>query len=165
MTGMPDREFTIRDAEDADCDWIVARHKTVYSDEFGLDGRFGERVTQTMAELRGRETGFVRMLVARVGGERAGFICVSDLPGNGAFLNFVWVETAFRRRGIAEALMHAALDHARDMGCSFVRLKTFDILQSARRLYARFGFTIVESQKDVSDFGPVFDVEFWERGL
>ena len=162
---MSEHDFDIRPATDSDCDWIVARHATVYSDEFGLDERFGQRIAARMAELRARETGFVHMLTAWVGGERAGFVCVSDLPDTGSFINFVWVETNYRRRGIAERLMQDALDHARQKGCRFVRLKTFDILQSARRLYARFGFSIVESQKDVSDFGPVFAVEFWERGL
>ena len=155
------RDFIIAPADEADCDWCLERHATVYSEEFGLDARFGERVARTMAELRARETGFVDMRVVTVAGARAGFICVSDLPEGGSFLNFVWVEQDFRRRGIAEALMREALDRARAEGCRFVRLKTFSILEGARRLYARFGFVIDEVQKDFSDFGPVFDVEFW----
>ena len=159
-------DFVIAPAKGEDCDWCIDRHATVYSAEFGLDARFGERIARRMDELRARETGFRRL--ARRHGRwcaRAGFICVSDLPEDGGFLNFVWVEQDFRRRGIAEALMNEALDRARAEGCRFVRLKTFSVLEGARRLYARFGFVIDEVQKDASDFGPVFDIEFWRLEL
>ena len=159
------RSFDLHLAQDADIDWIVARHRTVYSEEFALSATFGDRVVTMMAALRARETGFVRMVVATVDGARAGFICVSDLPEGGAFLNFVWVEPDFRRRGVAEALMADALDYARAQNCTFVRLRTFSVLTGARHLYDRLGFVIDEIEKDSTEFGPVFDIEYWQMAL
>lgn len=45
-----------------------------------------------------------------------------------------------RRRGVAEALMRSALDHAVTSGHRRVVLSTFDAMQSAQRLYRRLGF-------------------------
>ena len=115
MTG----DITIKAADAEDCDWIVARHATVYSDEFSLDKRFGERVAVKMSELMARQTGFVRIVIAEIDGKRAGSVAVSDLPDNGAFVNFVWVEPEFRRRGLAEMLMNDVLQHARGTGLRF----------------------------------------------
>src|SRR5262249_24819182 len=58
------------------------------------------------------------------------------VPTEGYVMN-VYVEPAWRRRGIASALMGAALDHARALGLGRVRLHATD---DGRQTYARAGF-------------------------
>ncbi len=136
-----------------------------YADEFGFDTTFERRVAAKMQALLDRAEPFTRFLIAEIGGERADSIAISALPDNGAFLNFVLVEPVHRRKGLADALMMAGLDHARQTGCRFVRLETYSLLDSARKLYGKLGFEIVESTSEIAEFGQDFDREFWEMRL
>jgi GNAT superfamily N-acetyltransferase len=100
-----------------------------------------------------------------VNGRRAGSIAISRIADDTAFLNFVLVDPAVRGRGIAGAMMEAALSHARANGFPFVRLETYSVLNDARALYARRGFEIVETTPGIEKYGQRFDVEFWLLGL
>lgn len=54
-----------------------------------------------------------------------------------AFVNAVFVQPAYRRRGVARALMEAAISWARERGCTRVRLRSSD---EGRPLYQSLGF-------------------------
>jgi RimJ/RimL family protein N-acetyltransferase len=55
----------------------------------------------------------------------------------------MYVAPSHRRRGIAAALVQAAIDHARTLpGASWVHLAVSDAAPEARRLYERAGFTV-----------------------
>jgi RimJ/RimL family protein N-acetyltransferase len=61
----------------------------------------------------------------------------------------MYVVPSHRRRGIAAALVHAALDHARTLpGASWVHLAVGEAAPEARRLYARAGFTVWGTEPD-----------------
>ena len=55
----------------------------------------------------------------------------------GAYVNAVYVQPAYRRRGIAARLMNLAVAWAREKGCLRVRLRASD---EGRRLYESLGF-------------------------
>lgn len=48
---------------------------------------------------------------------------------------------AARRRGVGEALVHAVLERARELGAKRVVMCSLDTMQAAHRLYTRIGFT------------------------
>jgi GNAT superfamily N-acetyltransferase len=54
-----------------------------------------------------------------------------------AFVNAVFVQPPYRRRGIARSLMRAAIAWARGRGCTRVRLRSSD---EGRALYESLGF-------------------------
>lgn len=55
----------------------------------------------------------------------------------------MYVAPGHRGRGIAAALVHAALDHARTLpGAAWVHLAVSEAAPAARRLYERAGFTV-----------------------
>lgn len=54
----------------------------------------------------------------------------------------VYVEAAFRRSGLAHALVSAAIDHARDSGLRVLHLSVTAGNAAARQLYAGFGFRL-----------------------
>lgn len=55
-----------------------------------------------------------------------------------AYVSNVWVEPAWRKRGIASRLMRMVVDWAKRQGCQGVRLRSS---QMARPVYASLGFT------------------------
>ena len=58
------------------------------------------------------------------------------------FIHDMWVDPAQRRRGIARALVLAAVERFRAMGVSQVRLETATANEGARRLFESCGFRI-----------------------
>ena len=68
------------------------------------------------------------------------------VPTEGYVMN-VYVEPAWRRQGIATALMDAALEHARSLGLGRVRLHS---TPEGRSTYARAGFVPREDGMELS---------------
>ena len=140
-------------------------HREWYGQEFGFTPDFGDAIAGRMDEFLTLRDSFKRFWIAERGGRRVGSIAISRRAKDTAFLNFVLVDPACRRLGIAQTLMDAALGHAREHQIASVRLMTYSCLTGARRLYQRYGFKIVEATKDVSVHGQVVDQEFWEKRL
>ena len=63
-----------------------------------------------------------------------------------ADLDILWVEESYRRQGIGSALIRAAERAARERGCRFITLGTFDF--QARPLYEKFGFDVCGTIED-----------------
>ncbi len=57
-----------------------------------------------------------------------------------ADLDILWVEEAYRKRGMGSALIHAAERAARERDCYLMTLGTFDF--QARPLYEKHGYTL-----------------------
>ncbi|GEA89449.1 GNAT family N-acetyltransferase [Cellulomonas cellasea] len=81
-------------------------------------------------------------------------------PGE-AEIRMLAVAPEARRRGVAEALMRAALDHAVTSGHRRVVLSTFDAMRSAQRLYRRLGFVPVPA-RDWQHEGVHVRVHVWD---
>ncbi|MBB2921133.1 GNAT family N-acetyltransferase [Cellulomonas cellasea] len=81
-------------------------------------------------------------------------------PGE-AEIRMLAVAPEARRRGVAEALVRAALDHAVTSGHRRVVLSTFDAMRSAQRLYRRLGFVPVPA-RDWQHEGVHVRVHVWE---
>ncbi|HVB32922.1 MAG TPA: ribosomal protein S18-alanine N-acetyltransferase [Patescibacteria group bacterium] len=75
-------------------------------------------------------TGAVGFVVARSAADEMEILNLAVLP-------------AARRRGVATALLRAALDHGRRAGSRRAYLEVRESNQAARRLYERSGFVIV----------------------
>ena len=153
----------IRTARDDDPEWVIARHGAVYSGEFGFDAQFEADIATKLYAFLEKDDPFKRLWIAEIDGECAGSIAVSTEAEDIAFINFVLVEPIFRGKGIAQALMDTALGHVRDNGISTIRLETYSCLESARKLYARYGFTIESATPGIEKYGQSFDREFWNK--
>lgn len=84
------------------------------------------------------------LLLAEVDGAVAGCCALrpldtADYP-NAAEMKRLFVRKAFRGFGLGRQLAEAALDAARAKGYACVLLDTLDEMESARALYADFGF-------------------------
>jgi ribosomal protein S18 acetylase RimI-like enzyme len=89
-----------------------------------------------------------RVFMAEVDGAVAGFICVvsatrgdsPDDPATFAWVHDIFVRPAYRRRGVATALMAEAESFVRSRGARELRLGVIDRNADARTLYRGLGF-------------------------
>ncbi|MEC9342415.1 MAG: GNAT family N-acetyltransferase [Pseudomonadota bacterium] len=158
-------QATIREATPLDPAWVVARHGELYEREFGFSRDFGHDIAAKMQAFLDRADPLRRLWIAEMAGMRAGSIAISEKEPKVAFLNFVLVEPEFRGRGLADAMMNRALDHARMHAMSMVSLETYSCLEGARRLYRRHGFVVERVAPGIERFGRRFDQEFWSLQL
>ena len=84
-----------------------------------------------------------KLFVARAGGNIIGMIslAVVQMPsGVRSYLEDLVVDSAYRRRGVATALLEAAIDHARRSGARSLDMTSRPSRRDAIRLYEKMGF-------------------------
>jgi putative acetyltransferase len=113
------------------------------------------------AELAGLPAPYFAILVAEVNGGPAGCVALKSLGGGVAEVKRLYVRGAFRRFGLGEQLMRAAIAAARDAGYETVRLDTLPFMAPAIALYARLGFVRIPRYND----NPDPDALFFELGF
>ncbi|MEU8701279.1 GNAT family N-acetyltransferase [Streptomyces sp. NPDC048680] len=82
------------------------------------------------------------VLVATDGETAAGCLVVTAPADGRSEIKRLWTAPGFRGRGVASALLAAALDHAARSGADAVRLSVWRWRTGAVALYERFGFTV-----------------------
>ncbi|MGW1819243.1 GNAT family N-acetyltransferase [Streptomyces sp. NPDC002125] len=108
------------------------------SDVAGLPARY-------RAEIAEPRTAFADavVLVALLGDVAVGCLVVTSVPAQGqSEIKRLWTDPGFRGRGIASALLDAALAHAAENGMGAVRLSVWEWRTGAIALYERFGFAV-----------------------
>ncbi|MFF5900656.1 GNAT family N-acetyltransferase [Streptomyces argenteolus] len=85
------------------------------------------------------------VLVAFLGNVAVGCLVVASLPAQGqSEIKRLWTDPEFRGRGIASALLDAALAHVAANGMGPVRLSVWEWRTGAIALYERFGFAVTQ---------------------
>jgi RimJ/RimL family protein N-acetyltransferase len=103
---------------------------------------FAREVALTGAQWRARMRDSTSWL-AREGDQPVGSVTLYRFPEQAAdegCLVAMWVAAHARGRGVADALVEALLDHAREMGLRRVTLDVADDNPRARGFYRRMGF-------------------------
>jgi GNAT superfamily N-acetyltransferase len=122
-----------------------------------------ERVTADAARLPGPfapPSG--ALLVATLGGAPAGCVAFRRIDEGTCEIKRMFVDPAFRKRGVARALMHALLSRARERGYGRVRLGTLHTMTAAQALYRDLGFVEIPRYRENDDH---IDTMFFERVL
>jgi putative acetyltransferase len=88
------------------------------------------------------------VLVARTGGAAAGCLVLTAPHEGRSEIKRLWVDPAGRGRGVASALVRAALARAAEAGTGTVRLSVWAWRTTAIGLYRHLGFTVVGSWDD-----------------
>ena len=157
--------FKIRTFRPGDMGLIASRQSILYRERYewssAIEVNEGEITT---AFLRNFKPGREQCWVAEVDGQIAGSVFLTDEGNRISRLRLLYVEPVFQGRGIGDALVSTCVGFARSVGYECVTLWTHTILESARRIYARYGFRIVE-EKDHSLFGVVLRGETWALNL
>ena len=102
------------------------------------------------------------LLIARDdAGELVGSAAVKHLPDGAAELKRLYVRPAARGAGLGKRLAEAAIERARELGYTVIRLDTLPRMETARGIYAALGFEPCEPWVD----HPIDGVLFFERRL
>lgn len=153
----------IRAPKPGDIGWIIHRHGTVITAEFGWDAGFEICIAEILGQFGhhpGRDAGFV----AERDGEILGSIFVMPESEGVARLRVLYVEAAARGLGLGKRLVAAAVEFARNAGYTKLRLWTHEFQKPARQIYRAAGFRLVSAEKTCS-FGIDVVSETWEMDL
>ena len=158
-------EFTIRAGTGDDIEWVVRRHREIYSDEYGWDSRFGDLVADIANDfVRDLDPLKERCWIAERRGERIGCVFLVRNEDETAQLRLLLVEPSARGLGVGASLVRECIDFARSSGYGRLRLWTNDVLHSARRIYEAAGFHLVEEEQHDS-WGKSLTSQTWELDL
>ena len=155
----------LRPPRPGDLGWIVARHGSLYAEEFGWDGSFEVLVAGIVARFaEAHDPARERAWIAELDGAPAGSVlCVRESDAV-AKLRLLLVEPRARGLGLGGRLVGECIAFARAAGYAELRLWTNDILVPARRIYERAGFTLTGSEPHHS-FGHDLVSQTWALTL
>ena len=158
-------EITLREHRAGDMGWIIAKHGSLYTQEFGWTSEFEALVAEICAKfLREFDPTVERCWIAEHDGVPVGCIMLVRQSKTVAKLRLLLVDPSQRGMGVGNKLVDELLRFARAAGYRKVTLWTQSILGSARRLYEAHGFKRVASEPHQS-FGMKLVGETWELAL
>lgn len=161
--------FTIRTHTPSDIAWITARHGALYAEEYNWGEGFSSLVNQIATDFQAHhDPATERCWIAEDdnsdGHECRNLGCIMLVRERGqpssAKLRLLLVEPRARDRGVGKALVRVCVDFARTAGYARVMLWTQRVLESARRLYAAEGFSLVREEEH-EGFGEKVVGEEW----
>jgi ribosomal protein S18 acetylase RimI-like enzyme len=141
-------EPTIRsELRPRDMEAIVAHHRLIYGEEYGVDSRFGDFVAAAVA--RAAERGFPRereaIRIVELDGQHAGSIGLTDEGEGEAAIRWVVLSPEVRGQGLGRRLVGEMLAFAEEHGYRQVWLETFSELEAAAHLYLEAGFVVTDA--------------------
>jgi len=155
----------LRDPQPGDMGWVVQQHGEVYAREYGWDSTFEALVAEIVAGyVRQYQPGWERCWIAEIDGERVGSVFVVRKSKTVAQLRLLILTPQARGLGLGARLTDECLAFARSKGYKKMVLWTNSCLDSARALYARRGFKLVNSEP-YTGFGKDLVGETWELRL
>ncbi|OCP38716.1 helix-turn-helix domain-containing GNAT family N-acetyltransferase [Ensifer sp. LC163] len=159
-------ELLLRDLRPGDLGWIIHRQTVLYVQEYGWNQEYEALAARILADFvqsfdPAREAAWIAEIDGRVVGSI--FLVAGDKPGV-AKLRLLYVEPDARGRGVGAALVDACIGRARTVGYHTLVLWTNSVLTSARRIYERAGFTLLEEAPHHS-FGKDLVGQTWSLDL
>ncbi|MBL1095826.1 GNAT family N-acetyltransferase [Streptomyces coffeae] len=159
-------DITVRRARDEELDEVGEMTAAVYLDDDLLDFGAEDPYLNDLRDAR-RRSAESEVLVATDsrGGTVLGTLAFAAYgapyaqrarPGEGEF-RMLAVRHEARRRGVAEALVRACMDKARELGLRGIVISSHPRMTTAHRLYGRLGFVRAPER----DWEPVPGVAIW----
>ncbi|MFF3426686.1 GNAT family N-acetyltransferase [Streptomyces sp. NPDC002602] len=164
---LPSARLRLREPVPGELGWIVSRHGALYAAEYGWNQEFEGLVAGVVARFAEDHDPYLeRVWIAELDGEPVGSVmCVREdgQPG-AARLRLLLVEPKSRGHGVGALLVDTVVSFARSVGYRELVLWTNDVLESARSLYQRAGFTLV-AERPHRSYGVSLTGQDWRLPL
>jgi len=159
-------DVLLREPGPGDLGWIVQRNAALYTAEYGWNTDYEGLVARIVADFaEDHDPHLERVWIAELDGRPVGCVmCVRDEAPGAARLRLLLVEPDARGLGIGDRLVGACVEFARGVGYREMVLWTNDILSSARRIYHRHGFVLLD-EKPHRSFGADLIGQDWRLDL
>jgi DNA-binding MarR family transcriptional regulator/N-acetylglutamate synthase-like GNAT family acetyltransferase len=158
-------EIVLREPRPGDLGWVVARHATLYAEEYGWGGNFEGLCAQIVADFVAKhDAKRERCWIAGMDGENVGSVFLVKDTDEIARIRLLLVDPAARGRGLGTRLTDECIRFARQCGYRGITLWTHGVLTAARHVYSKAGFTLTSSEKRKS-FGKQVVSEIWDLKL
>lgn len=156
----------LRGLRPGDIGWITHRQAVIYAEEYGWNGEYEALAARILADFvdafdPAHDAAWVAELDGRVVGSV--FLVRGGMPKTGK-LRLLYVEPSVRGARIGSRLVDACVARAREAGDERLVLWTNSVLSSARHIYERAGFRLVEEAPHHS-FGKDLVGQTWELHL
>lgn len=165
LAARDDASYVLRDPRPGDMGWIVHRQAVLYAQEYGWNAEYEALVAEIVAKfVREFDARAERCWIAERNGKVIGSVFVVRHDESTAKLRLLYVDPSARGLGIGVRLVEECLRFARHAGYRKMILWTNSVLTSARRIYEKLGFQLVEEEPHHS-FGKDLTGQVWSRDL
>ena len=158
-------EIVLREPRPGDLGWVVARHATLYAEEYGWGENFEGLCAQIVADFVAKhDPARERCWIAEMDGENVGSVFLVKDTDEVARMRLLLVDPVARGHGVGMRLTEECLRFAKACGYHSITLWTHSVLTAARHIYSKCGFTLTSSEKRKS-FGKQVVSEIWDLKL
>ena len=164
-TAEPRAAFVLRPPYPGDLGWVIARHGSLYAQEYHWDDSFEALVAGIVAAYANEhDPRLERCWIAERAGEPVGSVFLVRASDEVAKLRLLLVEPHARGLGIGARLVEECVRTARRLGYRRMTLWTQSVLVAARTIYQKAGFRLVHEETSRA-FGHDLVSETWELEL
>ncbi len=164
---MPADSFTLEGYYPGSIGQVVESHALYYHENWGFDVSFESQVAREMGEFFARfDNQISGFWTVRAQNRFAGSVAIDGEKSltEGARLRWFIVPPEYQGKSSGKRLLKAAIIFCSDVGHNKIFLWTFHGLESARALYERAGFQLVE-QHEVAQWGNIIIEQKFELML
>lgn len=141
----------VRIYQPKDIDYIIKRHRELYTKEHGFGKEFGDYVEKYMLKFNeSHDENRENIWIAEADGKIVGVIAIVKADDATAQLRWFLIEPEMRGKGLGHRLMQTALDFCKEKYYKHVFLWTVSSLVTARHLYKSYGFELTETMPNDS---------------